>query len=128
MPNLITIIKMVGSRVVVIYCKFYKPKSQGIGIKIYVSLWIASYSCNVVYTEYTFIHGTVFTPYSFALLIVIFSLVRLTIVKKIWIVCMSGYIGIDITSLHQEYPEVNWLTFSDWTRSRLKRDNTMTIY
>jgi uncharacterized protein YbjT (DUF2867 family) len=28
--------------------------------------------------------------------------------------------GIDITSLHQEYPEVNWLTFSDWVRSRLK--------
>jgi hypothetical protein len=28
--------------------------------------------------------------------------------------------GIHITSLHQEYPEVNWLTFSDWVRSRLK--------
>ena len=27
---------------------------------------------------------------------------------------------IDITSLHHEYPEVNWLTFSDWVRSRLK--------
>ena len=28
--------------------------------------------------------------------------------------------GIDITSLHQEYPEVNWLTFKEWARSRLK--------
>jgi uncharacterized protein YbjT (DUF2867 family) len=28
--------------------------------------------------------------------------------------------GIDITSLHQEYPEVNWLTFKDWTRSKLR--------
>jgi uncharacterized protein YbjT (DUF2867 family) len=28
--------------------------------------------------------------------------------------------GIDITSLHHEYPEVNWLTFTDWVRSRLK--------
>jgi hypothetical protein len=28
--------------------------------------------------------------------------------------------GIDITSLHQEYPEVNWLTFKDWARSRLR--------
>jgi uncharacterized protein YbjT (DUF2867 family) len=28
--------------------------------------------------------------------------------------------GIDITSLHQEYPEVNWLSFKDWARSRLK--------
>jgi uncharacterized protein YbjT (DUF2867 family) len=28
--------------------------------------------------------------------------------------------GIDITSLHQEYPEVNWLTFKDWASSRLK--------
>jgi hypothetical protein len=28
--------------------------------------------------------------------------------------------GIDITSLHREYPEVKWLTFSDWARSRLK--------
>ena len=28
--------------------------------------------------------------------------------------------GIDITSLHQEYPEVNWLTFKDWARSRLE--------
>jgi uncharacterized protein YbjT (DUF2867 family) len=28
--------------------------------------------------------------------------------------------GIDITSLHQEYPEVNWITFKDWARSRLK--------
>jgi uncharacterized protein YbjT (DUF2867 family) len=27
---------------------------------------------------------------------------------------------IDITGLHQEYPEVNWLTFKDWARSRLK--------
>jgi uncharacterized protein YbjT (DUF2867 family) len=28
--------------------------------------------------------------------------------------------GIDIISLHHEYPEVNWLTFTDWVRSRLK--------
>jgi uncharacterized protein YbjT (DUF2867 family) len=28
--------------------------------------------------------------------------------------------GIDIKSLHQEYPEVNWLTFNDWARSRLR--------
>ena len=26
--------------------------------------------------------------------------------------------GIDITSLHQEYPEVNWLTFKDWAKSQ----------
>jgi hypothetical protein len=28
--------------------------------------------------------------------------------------------GIDFANLHQEYPEVNWLTFSDWAKSRLK--------
>ena len=28
--------------------------------------------------------------------------------------------GIDIASLHQEYPEVNWLTFRDWAKLRLK--------
>jgi uncharacterized protein YbjT (DUF2867 family) len=28
--------------------------------------------------------------------------------------------GIDISALHQEYPEVNWLTFKDWARSKLK--------
>jgi len=28
--------------------------------------------------------------------------------------------GIDISALHQEYPEVNWITFKDWARSRLK--------
>jgi uncharacterized protein YbjT (DUF2867 family) len=28
--------------------------------------------------------------------------------------------GMDITRLHQEYPEVNWLSFKDWARSRLK--------
>jgi uncharacterized protein YbjT (DUF2867 family) len=28
--------------------------------------------------------------------------------------------GINITSLHQEYPEVNWLTFKDWARSKLR--------
>jgi uncharacterized protein YbjT (DUF2867 family) len=27
--------------------------------------------------------------------------------------------GIDITSLHQEYPEVSWLTFKDWAGSKL---------
>jgi hypothetical protein len=24
--------------------------------------------------------------------------------------------GIDISSLHQEYPEINWLTFRDWAK------------
>lgn len=28
--------------------------------------------------------------------------------------------GIDISALHQEYPEVNWLTFRDWAKLRLK--------
>jgi uncharacterized protein YbjT (DUF2867 family) len=28
--------------------------------------------------------------------------------------------SIDITNLHQEYPEVDWLTFKDWARSRLR--------
>jgi hypothetical protein len=28
--------------------------------------------------------------------------------------------GIGTSSLHQEYPEVNWLTFKDWARSRLR--------
>jgi uncharacterized protein YbjT (DUF2867 family) len=28
--------------------------------------------------------------------------------------------GIDIASLHREYPEVNWLTFRDWAKLRLK--------
>jgi hypothetical protein len=28
--------------------------------------------------------------------------------------------GIDISALHQEYREVNWLTFKDWARSRLE--------
>ena len=27
--------------------------------------------------------------------------------------------GIDIPKLHQEYPEVNWITFKDWARSKL---------
>jgi hypothetical protein len=31
--------------------------------------------------------------------------------------------GIDIAALHQEYPEVNWLSFKDWARSKLS-DNT----
>jgi hypothetical protein len=26
--------------------------------------------------------------------------------------------GIDITNLHQEYSEVNWLTFKDWVKSQ----------
>jgi hypothetical protein len=26
--------------------------------------------------------------------------------------------GIDILSLHQKYPEVNWLTFKDWAKSQ----------
>ena len=24
--------------------------------------------------------------------------------------------GIDISTLHQEYPEVNWLSFEDWAK------------
>jgi hypothetical protein len=28
--------------------------------------------------------------------------------------------GIAISSLHQEYPEVNWLSFRDWAKLRLK--------
>ncbi|HJT48860.1 MAG TPA: NmrA/HSCARG family protein [Nitrososphaeraceae archaeon] len=28
--------------------------------------------------------------------------------------------GINISALHQEYPEVNWLTFDEWAKSRLK--------
>jgi uncharacterized protein YbjT (DUF2867 family) len=28
--------------------------------------------------------------------------------------------GIDISALHQEYPEVKWLTFGDWAKLRLK--------
>jgi hypothetical protein len=28
--------------------------------------------------------------------------------------------GIDIASLHQEYPEIDWLTFRDWAKLRLK--------
>ena len=27
--------------------------------------------------------------------------------------------GIDISALHQEYPEVNWLSFKDWAKSKL---------
>ena len=27
--------------------------------------------------------------------------------------------GIDIPSLHQEYPQVNWLSFEDWAKSQL---------
>ncbi len=26
--------------------------------------------------------------------------------------------GINISSLHQEYPEVNWHTFEDWAKSQ----------
>ena len=28
--------------------------------------------------------------------------------------------GIDISDLHQEYPEVKWLSFKDWTKSKLR--------
>src|SRR5919199_712618 len=48
---LITIIKMVGSRVILVYCKLYKPESQVSGIEVNVSLRITSYSCNMVYTQ-----------------------------------------------------------------------------
>src|ERR687884_2165216 len=27
--------------------------------------------------------------------------------------------GVDISALHQEYPEVNWLSFKDWAKSKL---------
>jgi hypothetical protein len=30
----------------------------------------------------------------------------------------SAGTGIDISALHQEYPEVNWLTFKDWVKSQ----------
>jgi hypothetical protein len=26
--------------------------------------------------------------------------------------------GIDVASLHQQYPEVNWRTFKDWVNSQ----------
>jgi len=35
----------------------------------------------------------------------------------------NGGTGIEISALHQEYPEVNWLSFKDWARSKLS-DNT----
>jgi len=35
----------------------------------------------------------------------------------------NGGTGIDISALHQEYSEVNWLSFKDWARSKLS-DNT----
>jgi len=28
--------------------------------------------------------------------------------------------GIDISALHQEYPEINWLSFRDWAKLRLR--------
>ena len=31
--------------------------------------------------------------------------------------------GIDIANLHLGYHEVNWLTFRDWAKLRLKREN-----
>src|SRR5918911_1251066 len=31
----------------------------------------------------------------------------------------KGGTGINIANLHQEYPEVNWLTFGEWAKSRL---------
>ena len=27
--------------------------------------------------------------------------------------------GIDVANLHQQYPEVNWLSFKDWAKSQL---------
>ena len=30
--------------------------------------------------------------------------------------------GIDISALHQEYPEVNWLSFEDWAKSKLSEN------
>ena len=30
--------------------------------------------------------------------------------------------GIDISALHQEYPEVNWLSFKDWAKSKLSEN------
>ena len=53
-----------ATSVILIYCKFYKPKSQVSDIKVDVSLGITSYSCNMVYSKHTFIHGTVFTPFT----------------------------------------------------------------
>ena len=28
--------------------------------------------------------------------------------------------GVDIANLHREYPELNWLTFKDWAKSKLR--------
>jgi hypothetical protein len=30
--------------------------------------------------------------------------------------------GIDISALRQEYPEVNWLSFKDWAKSKLSEN------
>jgi len=36
-----------------------------------------------------------------------------------WYEKVGTGIGIDIPSLHQEYPQVNWLSFKDWAKSHL---------
>ena len=34
----------------------------------------------------------------------------------------NGGTGIAISALHQEYPEVNWLSFKDWAKSKLSEN------
>jgi hypothetical protein len=33
--------------------------------------------------------------------------------------------GVDVASLHKQYPEVNWLTFKDWVKSQLGRPSSV---
>jgi hypothetical protein len=33
--------------------------------------------------------------------------------------------GINISALHQDYPEVNWLSFKDWAKLQKSNDYTM---
>ena len=33
--------------------------------------------------------------------------------------------GINISALHQEYPEVNWLSFKDWAKLQKSNGHTM---
>ncbi len=54
--QLITIVKMIWRWIILIYCEFYKPKSQVINVKIDISLWVACYRCNMVYSIYSIIH------------------------------------------------------------------------
>ena len=53
--QLITIVKMIWRWIILIYCEFYKPKSQVINVKIDISLWVACYRRNMVYPIYSII-------------------------------------------------------------------------